>query len=215
MRIKTESRRNAIVHAAASVFLEKGYASTTMSDIAERAGGSKATLYGYFPSKEDLFLETIKTLAEEHFAATFGRLSTGDDLRATLRDFGRSMLAAITSDAGLAMYRLMIAGAAAPGLGKRMFAQGPELADQTVTKLLEAAMASGQLRECNPRVAADHLRGLLESEYTHKRLFGAIKAPGKREIGAAVDRAIDTFLAAYGPSSGTRQSPTADQIKTS
>ncbi|WP_374356388.1 TetR/AcrR family transcriptional regulator [Limnohabitans sp.] len=200
MRIKTEARRHTILNAAAAVFLEKGYASTTMSDIADRAGGSKTTVYGYFPSKEELFLETIKTLAETHFSSIFGQLSPGDDLRATLRKFGRSVLQATTSDSGLALYRLMIAGAADPVLGKQMFSQGPALADQTVTAFLEDAVASGQLRLCDPSVAADHLRCLLESEYIHKRLLGAEQAPSRRQIAVAVDRAIDVFLAAYGPS---------------
>lgn len=199
MRLKTESRRTAIVSAAAAVFLEKGYAQTTMSDIADRVGGSKATLYGYFPSKTELFLETIRTLADQHFAAAFGRLNASGDLRTTLRDFGQLMLGVITSDDALAMYRLVLAGSADPAVGKRMFAQGPKLADQAMTALMQAAISTGQLRECDPRVAADHLRGLLESEYLHKRLLGVVKAPRKREIAAAVDRAVNVFLAAYGP----------------
>ena len=55
MKTKTESKRQAIIQAAAEVFREVGFDRASMSDIRERIGGSKATLYNYFPSKEKLF----------------------------------------------------------------------------------------------------------------------------------------------------------------
>ena len=36
-------------------FLAEGYAETSMSSVAAKVGGSKATLYNYFKSKEELF----------------------------------------------------------------------------------------------------------------------------------------------------------------
>src|SRR5438105_9544893 len=47
-------KREAILAAAARLFVQKGYEATTMDDIAGAAGVSKATLYRYVTSKEEL-----------------------------------------------------------------------------------------------------------------------------------------------------------------
>jgi AcrR family transcriptional regulator len=53
---KTPAQRRAeLVDAAAEVFMEKGYAEATVSDITSRAGSSHGTFYVYFDSKEDIF----------------------------------------------------------------------------------------------------------------------------------------------------------------
>jgi AcrR family transcriptional regulator len=48
------SRREALVAAAYALFAEKGYAATTMDDVAARAGLSRRTAFRYFASKEEL-----------------------------------------------------------------------------------------------------------------------------------------------------------------
>ena len=54
-----DQRRERIIQVARSVFFEVGYAGASMSLISQRLGGSKATLYAYFNSKEDLFAALI------------------------------------------------------------------------------------------------------------------------------------------------------------
>src|SRR5881394_2588247 len=49
------SRRRAILDAAAALFLERGFADTNVGDVVKRSGGSLATLYSMFGSKEGLF----------------------------------------------------------------------------------------------------------------------------------------------------------------
>ena len=50
----TKERRDALVAAAYALFAEKGYAATTMDDIAARAGLSRRTAFRYFVSKDEL-----------------------------------------------------------------------------------------------------------------------------------------------------------------
>jgi AcrR family transcriptional regulator len=49
-----------LVDAACAVFAEKGYASTRVADIAERAGVGKGTVYEYFSSKEELLFAVFE-----------------------------------------------------------------------------------------------------------------------------------------------------------
>jgi AcrR family transcriptional regulator len=49
-----EHRRSAILAKCAELFALKGYRGTSMSDLAVACGSSKALVYHYFPSKEDL-----------------------------------------------------------------------------------------------------------------------------------------------------------------
>src|SRR5436190_21484911 len=49
------SRRRAILDAAAALFLERGFADTSVGDVVKRSGGSLATLYSLFGSKEGFF----------------------------------------------------------------------------------------------------------------------------------------------------------------
>jgi AcrR family transcriptional regulator len=66
--------RQRILEAAMRVFSEKGYRESTMDDVAEVLGVSKAALYRYFESKEELFraiIEMIGDAAKQSIRASF------------------------------------------------------------------------------------------------------------------------------------------------
>ena len=58
-------RRKLILEAALDAFAEGGYQETTLDEVAERAGVSKALIYEHFPSKHDLFREILETWVGE------------------------------------------------------------------------------------------------------------------------------------------------------
>jgi len=53
---KALESRDRIIECAAALFAVRGYQATTMDDIGERADVSRATVFNYFPRKEDLVL---------------------------------------------------------------------------------------------------------------------------------------------------------------
>ncbi len=65
---KKAETRTAITEAAVRLFAEKGYEKTSIEDIARAAGIGKATVYGYFPAKDDIFLAYCDDELEESFA---------------------------------------------------------------------------------------------------------------------------------------------------
>jgi len=54
-RRRKDARPGEIVDAALEVFAGKGFAAAKLDDIARLAGISKATLYLYFETKEEIF----------------------------------------------------------------------------------------------------------------------------------------------------------------
>lgn len=56
---ESNSRRTDIIDTATALFVEKGYAGTSMADLAGAVGVQKASLYHHFASKEALFLACV------------------------------------------------------------------------------------------------------------------------------------------------------------
>ncbi len=63
--VDKKEKQKQIVQAAIRVFSRKGFARTTISDIAEEAGIGKGTVYEYFESKEAVIHQTFDTFMEE------------------------------------------------------------------------------------------------------------------------------------------------------
>ena len=57
---RKDARPEEIIAAALDLFVERGFASTRLDDVAARAGVSKGTLYLYFANKEDLFKAVVR-----------------------------------------------------------------------------------------------------------------------------------------------------------
>jgi AcrR family transcriptional regulator len=63
------ARREAILQAAAVVFLRYGYRKTSMDDLARAAGLSRQGLYLHFPTKDAIFRETVVLLTAKSLQA--------------------------------------------------------------------------------------------------------------------------------------------------
>ena len=200
MRAKTEARRQAILDAAAEVFQETGFERTTMAAICERLGYSKATLYNYFASKEELFSAVVFEATEAEFQATLeAQGTTVEDMTEALQKFGRGLLTLLYSPQVQAVRRLVVAEAGRSDLGKKCYELGPVRNEAATAVFLQQAMDAGQLRQADARIAALHLRGLLEAEWLDRFLFQTLEPVSAEEISATVGRAVAAFMAAYGP----------------
>lgn len=90
--LKGEHSRAAIFEAALALFQERGYESTTMRAIAERAGVSLGSSYHYFASKEHLVLEFYRHTHKLHLAAIGPLLARERDLASRLRGTIRAVV---------------------------------------------------------------------------------------------------------------------------
>jgi len=82
-------KRLRLVEAACTVFAEKGYASTRVADIAERAGIGKGTVYEYFSSKEELLFAVFESINLDISSRMNAALAAGGSTEEQLYDLLR------------------------------------------------------------------------------------------------------------------------------
>ena len=200
MRAKTEARRQAILAAATQVFQETSFERASMAQICQRVGYSKATLYSYFSSKEELFFEVVSSAVEAEFLATHDTLDLGQtDVAQALLTFGRRLLTFLYSPQLQTVRRLVVSEAARAGIGKKCFELGPQRSETEIAAFLQHNMSAGKLRQANPRVAALQLKSLLEAEWIDRFLFQMPMEASAQDIAESAQQAVDVFMRAYGP----------------
>ena len=98
-----ERTRQRLLTEAQRLFRERGYAATSLEQIAEAAEVTKGAIYGHFASKEDLMLSALEAAPAPDYSATLNDESR--PLRERLAHFGRAVAADEPGDTEeLAMY---------------------------------------------------------------------------------------------------------------
>lgn len=198
MRSKTDQRRLHILHVAAATFTELGVDNTTMAEILKRLGGSKSTIYSYYPSKAELVQAVLDHGAELALEAAFMKLDTGSGPAATLHEFGRTYLVQMLNPAVLSATRIAQQDGHRSDKGKRFYENGPRIGWAMMQAWIEGQVAAGTLAPCDARVAAMHLKGLLQSELLDQAMLG-LPPPDTGAIHGVAERAVEAFLRAYSP----------------
>lgn len=197
MRVKTDTRRSAIVASAWEVFRENGFERTTMAEISARVGGSKATIYSYFPSKDDLFSAAVEHGLREASQEPFRQLALPGPFPERLLCFARAYMASRLLPDMIAVDRILVAEAGRSdvfaSVRDKSFHKRRLIADQ-----LELAMASGELRDDDPIRAAIHLLALIEADVIDRHLHGDGTVTDQL-VEEQIHQGIDCFLRAYGP----------------
>jgi AcrR family transcriptional regulator len=158
IRRRKHARPQEILDAALSLFIDKGFAAARADDIAARAGVSKATLYLYFHSKEDLLMALIAQRFSSRTAISF---DDATDTRTSL-----DMLRAF-----VATWHSVFVEGEAGGIVKLLFTEArnfPVLADfwmrevitparLLISRILEHGIERAEFRAIDPNVAVDAL----------------------------------------------------------
>lgn len=197
---RRQLRREAILDVAAQSFLVHGYAGTSMSSIAVALGGSKGTLWNYFPGKAPLFAAVLDRTTAQFQLELAAILNAGDPVEHTLSRFCRHFLGMICSPEAIALHRA-VAGEAGryPEMGRIFFERAPGRTRERLADYLARCMGAGQLRQDDCHAAATHLIGMCLSGCHMELLVGVIDAAAPDAIAADVDSALALFLRAYRP----------------
>lgn len=216
---KRDAKRQAILETAYRLFREQGFDKTSVSQITAEVGGSKATIYSHFPSKEELFVECMTAAADDYIEGMVEQSvaqldAAGNDPNSVMRHYGISYLTIVCSPDIVAARRLIIAEATRSGIGKLFLAKIGGMRAHVVA-FLSQLMAAGVLRPDDARLAAEHLRAMLEAEIMEPLLLQARDdSPGEAEIALAADRAVGAFLRAYAAPTNSAIAGNQEQSRT-
>ena len=99
---KRARTRAKLLEAARELVREKGYARTTLQDVAQRAGMTSGAIYGNFKNRDDLFV----ALAEAHWAPIRPKIKSDSTFAEKMRALAEATLAAIPDRQQAAVGRL-------------------------------------------------------------------------------------------------------------
>jgi len=193
------ARREQLIAVAEQLFLQNGFANTSVNAIVREAGGSLATLYAEFGSKESLFESVLSERAARFFPEESSAPKQSLDAQAELRALATQMLKRMLSDDGLAVYRLAVHEAPRfPALRKALLEVGmPGLLGRTAN-YLQALVDRGALRIESPamQLAASRFIALVQGQIVFSAACGGLISARTRS--AHVNDAVDAFLRMYG-----------------
>jgi AcrR family transcriptional regulator len=162
-RLTAEERRRAILEAAQEVFAGRGYHGSSIDEIAQAAGISKALIYEHFPSKKDLHV----SLLEMHVRELFDRLAgaaTDEPGAVRLRRGLDAFLGWVEEQRGA--FRMLFRDAADPEVAevvRRVQGQATTAVAALMATEPMAPAASEQARELGIRMIAQQLTGGMQA----------------------------------------------------
>lgn len=173
-RMAPDDRKKQIVAVTASVFDQQGFANTTMDSIASEIGIAKATLYYYFPSKDDLLLaiheEFIELLHERHAQ----RASAGMRPEQLLLEAMADILELMETHHGHVRVFFEHHRDLPPEARARVRARR-DAYEQIVSQLIEDATTDGTFRESNPLLSTMATFGMCNWAYQWYRPTGGMR----------------------------------------
>jgi AcrR family transcriptional regulator len=197
-RVRTEEKRDEIVRIAAELFGKHGFERCSMAALSERIGGSKATLYGYFPSKEDLLRAVLNCEVAKDADNVIRDFPTKDDLRESLIVLGTAYLNKRMSPFPLANIRMIANQPAGSTMGKDFYLNVVRPNFHRLADKFEELMDQGRLKRAEPEVMMMHWKGLCDWDFFEQRLLGVIDGPDPAKVKKAATLAADAFLKLYG-----------------
>jgi TetR/AcrR family transcriptional regulator, mexJK operon transcriptional repressor len=191
-------KAESILAAAQRTFLASGFGAASMDAIAREAGASKATVYAYFASKEELFGAVVARETERYAQGfTAGDLDPGD-VEASLRVIADRFLRLLLSPDVIAINRIIIGEVARfPVLAEVFWQAGPEQVRLQLEGFLRRAAEAGALEFADPRLAAGQFASLVRGEIHFRALLG-LGAGDDAALSGAAASAVATFLRAFG-----------------
>ncbi|WP_420137356.1 TetR/AcrR family transcriptional regulator [Sphingomonas sp.] len=180
-------------------FLERGFADTSMSTIASELGGSKTTLWSYFPSKDELFAAVIDSKIEAFRRVLDEALIPTGGTTAALSRFGHAFLNKMMAPQSIALHRLIVAEAGRfPTVGEAFSRCGPDRVRARLARYMEEEMAARRLRAGDPLTASRQFISLVQAGCYFDRLWRPLDTL-RVNIDEDVAAAIETFMRAWGP----------------
>jgi AcrR family transcriptional regulator len=193
-RDQAEQRRGEVLDRALEIFLEYGYAGSTVDMIATAAGASKRTLYAHYEDKTGLFKAAVQR-AIDRWALQAKSLIVveSDDIEETLTSLGRMRLAHVTSPVGQRLQRILNAEAFRfPEIFSWAYDQGSKPMIDFLAEVLRRHAEAGRLDLDNPTRAASVFLSMVVGGPARAIELGGAMSP--REIEERIRFSVRLFL---------------------
>lgn len=199
-QLQRRDKTRQIVAAATEIFLEEGFAATSMDKIVERAGVSKRTLYNYYRSKDEIFVSVMRSLLGSIFDNFSPGRAGGADLAEQLHLVGRELLRLANAPTTLSLFRIIASEAQRfPKLAAEFFEQSFESVIEGIASILDRENGKSGVDIPDPRQAGEYYLDLLTGTAYLRVVFGTAQPMGEKSISQRTDRALRYFFEAYGP----------------
>src|SRR5579864_5348979 len=160
-QVRRPESRSAIIDAAERLFLERGFGSVSMDELAEAAGVARRTLYNQFSSKEEIFREMLLRVSGQLERAFPPCIETQGDVEEVLRLIARMILKLHEHPGYLGFLRMVVADARQFPWIAEEFAAVMEPQTERLTRYIAHLTAIGVLNYRNPTLAAHQFMGVL------------------------------------------------------
>lgn len=115
-RRRRKSSHTAVIQAASDLLVERGYCSVTIDQIAERAGVSKQTIYRWWSSKLEIYVELYQGIASQNI-----RVINEGNLHDDVIAYGTGLFKQLTQPVAALAFRGMVSEAQESAEGRRIF----------------------------------------------------------------------------------------------
>jgi TetR/AcrR family transcriptional regulator, mexJK operon transcriptional repressor len=191
-------KRQAILDAAGSLFLERGIAATTMEAVAAAASVSKMTVYGHFADKPALLTAVFERNTK---GIRLPELSGSADLPSSLDhliEFGEGLVAFLTRPEIVRSAAVMAASADQfPALAAAFYAAGPGATLAKVAAFLNSLVGHKLLTIADPELAAEQLVAAWLGLTQMRQSLGVAAPPSRDAIAGRVRLATETMVHAW------------------
>jgi TetR/AcrR family transcriptional regulator, regulator of autoinduction and epiphytic fitness len=191
-------KKGVILDAAIDLFLAQSYASTSLEEVARRAGVSSATVYKHFPTKATLFGEIMKRLWANDAEAPPDMPPSGDP-QAGLLAIGRAYAALLSEQRTVDLFRVVTAEAPRfPEIGRELYELGKKPYLDRLHRYLSAEVAANTLAVEDIPLAARQFLGMINDVIFWPRLLIPEIVFSQVECDRVVQEAVQTIKARYG-----------------
>jgi AcrR family transcriptional regulator len=153
-------RKLQLLDAATTLFSSKGYANTRIADICAAAGVAKGLFYWYFPTKESLFAELVRTMRTQLRRAQAAAMDPGADSVTRIR---QGTEASVVFMAAHRSYFALLDVERADDKLASLLRDGSDVYANDLVKLIVEAQASHALADGDPRLYATGVLGAVSS----------------------------------------------------
>jgi AcrR family transcriptional regulator len=198
---KKQRTRELIAATARDLFIERGFEAVPVTEIARAAEVSEATVFNYFPTKEDLLYSRLEAFEEELLSAVRER-RTGEPVLVAFGRFislPRGLLASEDPDVVEELAAIVRVIAESPALLAREQQIYARYTGSLAAVLAEETAARAD--DVRPWIVADTLIGVHRAlvDYTRRQILAGTRNPElQRRVRRQTRRALDLLAKGLG-----------------